>query len=548
MARQKLFSCAFFFLAIFGLLCGFAKMIHAEGTGPSKYEDLTSLFKEWREFQKPKIINGVPDYTPAAMKEQKRGLEKMKSRLVAINYQTWPISQQVDFHLVRAEMNGLEFDHRVLRPWSRNPCFYWVVAGGELDKFQEGPDTYGLLVIPKLPLADKDITWLRMKLQAIPKIIEQAEKNLTEEARDLWYLGIQDKKKESAILTDLAKSLSQHHPDLVPDAERAKTSVDEFRAWLEEKHSKMTAPSGIGIQNYNWYMKNVHLVPYTWEEEMAMLQRELQRAWACLKLEENKNRDVPQLERAPSKEVYQKRFQQAYDYIMEFYRKEGIFTVADYLHVGGLEAGTFFVLPDKPLDFFTNIEYRDSLPMRCHGMHTIDDLREEHDQRYRPIRGNVLLSNIWAYRAEGLATGNEEMMMHAGLFDKRSPRVRELIYILLANRAARAIGDLKMHSNEFTLEDAVKFAVEWTPRGWLPKDQDTVWFDEKLYLHQPGYGASYVIGKIQLDKLLADRARQLGEKFSIKQCLDEFFSSGMIPIALTRWEITGFDDEIKKLW
>jgi uncharacterized protein (DUF885 family) len=98
------------------------------------------------------------------------------------------------------------------------------------------------------------------------------------------------------------------------------------------------------------------------------------------------------------------------------------------------------------------------------------------------------------------------------------------------------------------LEDAVKFAIEWTPRGWLPKDQDTVWFDEKLYLHQPGYGASYVIGKIQLDKLFADRARQLGDKFSIKQCLDEFFSSGMIPIALTRWEITGFDDEIKKLW
>jgi len=26
----------------------------------------------------------------------------------------------------------------------------------------------------------------------------------------------------------------------------------------------MTAPSGIGVNNYNWYMKNVHLVPYTW--------------------------------------------------------------------------------------------------------------------------------------------------------------------------------------------------------------------------------------------------------------------------------------------
>jgi hypothetical protein len=549
MMRRNRFVIAVVFLAVLVFAGGSLSKEKGEVVGISKYEDLTSLFKEWRELQKPKIINGVPDYTPAAMKEQKRDLEKMKSRLVAVNYETWPISQQVDFHLVRAEMNGLEFDHRVLRPWSRNPCFYWVVAGGELDKFQEGPDTYGLLVIPKLPLTDKDITWLRMKLQAIPKILEQAKKNLTEEAKDLWYLGILDKKKESAILTDLAKNLSRHHPDLAPDAERAKTAVDEFRAWLEEKHSKMTAPSGIGIQNYNWYMKNVHLVPYTWEEQMAILQRELQRAWAYLKLEENKNRDVPQLERAPSKEVYQKRFQQACDYIMEFYRKEGIFTVPDYVHLDPNPGGGWsFIPPEETLDFFTNIEYRDSLPMRCHDHHTIDDLREEHDQRYRPIRGNVLLSNIWAFRAEGLATGNEEMMMHAGLFDKRSPRVRELIYTLLANRAARAIGGMKMHSNEFTLEDAVKFAIEWTPRGWLPKDQDTVWFDEKLYLHQPGYGASYVIGKIQLDKLLADRAHQLGDKFSIKQCLDEFFSSGMIPIALTRWEMTGLEDEIKKLW
>ena len=45
-------------------------------------------------------------------------------------------------------------------------------------------------------------------------------------------------------------------------------------------------------------------------------------------------------------------------------------------------------------------------------------------------------------------------MMQAGMFDAR-PRSRELIYILVAERAARALGDLRMHSNEFTLEQAV---------------------------------------------------------------------------------------------
>ena len=399
MSRRNRFVMVLLFLTLFAFTYSSVKGDRDEVVGGSNYEDLVSLFKEWREFQKPRVTNGVPDYTA--------------------------VSQQVDYHIVRAEMNGLEFDHRVLRPWSRDPSFYVVVSP------QFGPQMYGSLNIPKLPLLDDDIADFRMKLQAIPKILEQARVNLTEEAKDLWFLGIRAKKRESAILADLAKNLAEHHPDLVPEADQAKEAVDDFRIWLEEKQSKMTASSGIGIENYNWYMKNVHLVPYTWEEQMTMLHRELQRAWAALKLEENKNRDVPELERAPSLEVYQKRFKQAYDYVMEFYRQENIFTVADYMHVGGPGGGFNFIPPNKPLDFFTNIEYRDSLPMRCHGMHTIDDLREEHDQRYRPIRGNILLYNIWSFRAEGVACGNEEMMMHAGMFDKRSPRVRELIYIFL---------------------------------------------------------------------------------------------------------------------
>ena len=57
-------------------------------------------------------------------------------------------------------------------------------------------------------------------------------------------------------------------------------------------------------------------------------------------------------------------------------------------------------------------------------------------------------------------------MMQAGMFDAR-PRSRELVYILVAQRAARALGDLKMHSNEMTLEEASAFACANTPRNWL---------------------------------------------------------------------------------
>ena len=108
--------------------------------------------------------------------------------------------------------------------------------------------------------------------------------------------------------------------------------------------------------------------------------------------------------------------------------------------------------------------------------------------------------------------------------------------------------DLKMHSNEFTLEDAVDYAVKWTPRGWMPKEGNTVWFDEQLYLQQPGYGTSYVVCKVHLEKMIADSSELQGKSFRLKQFMDEFHSKGMIPLSLIRWEMTGLDDEIKKLW
>src|SRR5688572_8349460 len=78
----------------------------------ARYQDLVVLFREWREFQKPKIVDGVPDYSPAAMAAQRQRLPEFQRRLQAIDPKGWPVAQQVDFQLVRAEMNGLDFDHR----------------------------------------------------------------------------------------------------------------------------------------------------------------------------------------------------------------------------------------------------------------------------------------------------------------------------------------------------------------------------------------------------------------------------------------------------
>jgi uncharacterized protein (DUF885 family) len=110
------------------------------------------------------------------------------------------------------------------------------------------------------------------------------------------------------------------------------------------------------------------------------------------------------------------------------------------------------------------------------------------------MRKVAQLYNIFNTRTEGFATAFEELMLQAGMFDAR-PRSRELVYILVAERAARALGDLRMHSHEFTLEQASQFASDHTPRGWLSMSGNLVRGEQHLYLQQPAYGTSYLIGR-----------------------------------------------------
>ncbi|MFO8174041.1 MAG: DUF885 family protein [Longimicrobiales bacterium] len=236
------------------------------------------------------------------------------------------------------------------------------------------------------------------------------------------------------------------------------------------------------------------------------------------------------------------------DYIA-FLRDNDLLTMRDYMDQALRERIGSFQPVDSPgqfRGFFSEVSYRDPLTMRTHGHHWFDLAMMATDPHPSPIRATPLLYNIWDSRAEGVATGMEEWMMNAGLFADR-PRSRELMYILVAQRAARSIGGLMMHANEWTQAEACTFAAGWTPRGWMPEDSGTVWGEQDLYLVQPFYGASYLTGKHEIEQLMAERAEQLGDNYSFKGFMDEMEASGLIPVSLIRWEMTGQDDEIREM-
>ena len=545
-------------------LCLAAVLTLAAGCGPggapseeaagttatsTSYDDLVALFEEWREFEKPEFVDGVPDYTAEAMATQHRELAGYQQRLVAIDPSGWPVSQQVDHHLVRAEMNGLDFDHRVRKPWVQNPAFYTQIFSAQSDvPAHEGPVIHGWIDLwtYEYPLSEADAAELAARIVTVAPLLEQARTNLVGNARDLWVMGIRSMERQSADLKDLASQVAGQSDELEEGIVAAREATDQFREWLESEADSKTGSSGVGTDNYTWYLQNVHLVPYTWEQQETLMLRELARSHASLRLEEHRNRKLPEQIRIASAEAYDRRFNDAVTEYMKFLEEEEIISVRDY-EDAALRARIGRFSPANGLrGFFSEVSYRDPLTMRTHGHHWFDLARMDQEPHASPIRRVPSLSNIYDARSEGIATAMEEMMMHAGLFDDR-PRSRELIWILLAQRAARALGGLRMHSNEYTIDEAAQFAAKWTPRGWMPEDSDTVYGEQHLYLQQPGYGTSYLIGKIEIDMLMAERALQLGDDFTLKRFMDEFHAAGVIPVSLVRWELAGYDDQITRM-
>lgn len=519
------------------------------GAHPSGSSDghrhLVELFHDWRAFEQPPLFDGAPDYTAAAFERRQPEFEKLRARLEALDPSAWPVDQQVDWHLVRAEMNGYDFNRRVLRPWERDPAFYASIWTSRSDvPAHEGPTHHAVVELwtYELPLSDDAERRLAKELAVIPPLAAQAQRNLTGNARDLWVTGIRDIRAQRAALDGI-----EARTEVLRQAvARACKATDELIAWLEAEAPRKAGPSGIGKENYTWYLQHVHLVPLTWEDEVRLLKRELDRAWSSLKLEEHRNRDLPPLVPAATPEEYDRLADRAATQLMAFLREQEILTVADYMEPE-LRARLGSFVPEEHRNFFWIVAHHDPRPLYSHFYHWFELARMDTEPHPSPIRQGALLYNIFDSRSEGMATGVEEMFLHAGLYDD-TPRARELVWIMLAQRAARGLGSLYAHANEMTMSEAGAVHVEWTPRGWMKTEKELLIFEQHLYLRQPGYGTSYVTGKYLLERTLADYAKQLeeaGKPFRLREFFDRLNRIDSIPIALGRWEMTGLGDEVR---
>ena len=541
---NKKFFCFLFFLSV-----GLSVLGAQDNQTQKGYDSLVSLFYDWREFESPPLLNGAPNYTKKSFQKRQVKFKELKARLKKIDISGWDKSQSIDFKIVWAEMNGYDFNRRVLRPWERDPAFYQTIWTYESDvPAHEGPTNHAVLELwtYSFPLTEKEQERLTKELGVIPPLLKQAQKNLTGNAKDLWVAGITNLEKQERVLEDLQKNIVNKSAGLSEALKKAKEETSLFVFWLKTESKNKTGPSGVGKKHYTWYQQNVHLLPFTWEEEVALLEKELSRAWSSLVLEEQKNSSLPPLVAATSPEEFNRMAEEGVKRLMSFLEKKEVMTIKKNMEPAlRRHMGSFVKKEDR--NFFLIGMHYDPVPLYSHFYHWFD-LAEIRDNPHKsPIRRGPLLYNIFDSKSEGIATGVEEIFMHAGLYED-SPRSKEIVWIMLAQRAARGLGSLYAHANMMTMEEAGQVHVRWTPRGWMETEPHLLRFEQHLYLRQPGYGTCYITGKVLIEKILAEYVEQkeaAGEKFILKDFFEEFNSAGNIPVELVRWEMI---NEENALW
>lgn len=527
-----------------------AAIVAAAPAMAATHADLVRLYDGFRTAAEMPVKSGVPDHGDAAMAARAATADKMVADLLAIDSSAWPVAQRADHLLVLSEARSVQFQHKVLRQWQRDPSWWATLDIGW------GPKISTAFELPDLPLkSPADRTALAARLAAVPATLAAARASLTDLRRDLQTLGVAHHAIEARLYARMAADLAKAgERSLARQADTAAAASRNFGTWLAAQQT--SAPSGIGQPAYEWYLRYVLLYPFSFADMKAIGEREWERTMSFLKMEEHEHRDSPMLPTVTDLAGFEALRRQSDIELLAFLKNRRIMTVPDWLTVPSPEGP--YVMPQnrdpaapglftpEGRNFFREAEDRDPRTLRAHNLpgHIFDSAFRRRDTR--PIRRDVRLNFTDSQRFEGWAFYLEEMVVQAGWLDDK-PKAREIHYILMANRAARLLPELKLHANEWNFDQALTSLTTRTPY-WMEKTDDTALYDMALYLRQPGLGLNYYFGKIQLEQLLAEVALKEGRGFDLMRFHDRFIASGIVPITLTRWEMTGNDDQVRGMW
>ena len=536
--------------------------------------ELVSLAEEFRAWSR-QGSGEVPDYVQR-VEEQKHGLAEFRRRLDSLEPRDWPIHAQVDYLVLMIEMNSLEYDLNVIREVSRNPNFYTSQAISRVSRhvgarYQMGP---GVTV----PYDAERAAVIIKAINGTKAIIEQAPSALTEAVPQMAEMAIDTLENVGENYAEFARVVGQHLPEpyrsqIGPAAEGAGAALENYRQWLIEQLPDLTAPYAIGRPAFEWYVQNVMALPYDNDQLLMQAEMERSRNWAFLQFERQANRHLPRPgnvtdmpARYPETNEEYSEWKDASDVLARIWAEDyELFTHPDGLGAmrdedgliwiepfGGMafptesiprgEKRVFVVEPDHWFaHIYWNIGHRidpaTNHPHSDYPGHTFERFVSQ-GTTCGLRRGHNTRGDSWTYYME-------EAQLQLAYPFVRGPRIREWMYGLAIMRAERVEIAVQMADGSMTPEQVEQHMMDTVP--WMEPHvakKHEVW----RKFSRPASVLNYQVGKFEIYKLLTNRMMQLGDDFNLREFHDTLLATGQIPVSLARWEMAGYDDEVKHLW
>ncbi|MEO8587142.1 MAG: DUF885 family protein [Acidobacteriota bacterium] len=540
---------------------------------PAAADDLQALsrdFWSWRAVTKPMDRDDVnrvlrphgwaPDWSRFSVEARKRALAAFAARWTALADPAKTVVWQVDRRLIGSALARVHWELDVKKSLRRDPMF-WVD--------QTVPVVVDALLSPP-PFEKERSEDIALRLESIPRTLEQARAALDEAAAPFARLAIEDLAGIGPKLTAATAALSpllapDVRPRIAPATASAIAALEAFRTWLEGKLPSLPDRTPVGRDGYLFFLRKVALVPFTPEELLLMGRQEYDRAVALEILERKRNAWAPELPMVRDQAAQSAMTARAEAEIRRFLDEKGILSVpADLPHyvdlpvppyleaLDGFDEWTLFANASRPgepsirwipkpspkLGYFAGSMAKDRRPHMSHeGIpgHAFQlALASRHEDEIR--RAFYDSGPI-----EGLAFYSEELLLSAGLYAD-APKAREMVANYMRLRALRVEVDVNLALGTFTIPQAADYL-----RTSVPMDAVTARAEAAAFASSPGQAITYQIGKLQVLRLLADAKRAQGDAFSLRAFHDFVYRNGNVPMSLLRWELLGQQDDVAAL-
>ncbi|MGH3445504.1 MAG: DUF885 domain-containing protein, partial [Nocardioidaceae bacterium] len=186
----------------------------------------------------------------------------------------------------------------------------------------------------------------------------------------------------------------------------------------------------------------------------------------------------------------------------------------------GRRGGTFFVNVRTPeawgLFEIESLAFHEGIP----GHHLQLAIASELDAvpEFRKHLHNSAYAEGWGLYTERLA---DEMGLYSAAVDRMG------MYSADSMRACRLVVDTGIHALGWSRRQAVDFMVANSPMT------EAICAPEvDRYIVSPGQACSYMIGRLEIQRMRAEAERRQGERFSVKQFHSAILDSGSLPLGI----------------